>query len=305
MNKNILIVLLLTLAIVCIVFNDNITDTVLKNTSVQKTTSKSLDNSQNQPKLKGDSSSVQVNSPTDFDYMSKDEIYNIRKYYVKNSIFEFNKYEPSEDVFGQIIDNKPWVQTNICKNTKIEGYKKASEEARFINNPSIPVAIEYPFVFNGYPDEDWCIDPINNMIPESINFDGLNKIVTVTYNRLPFVINDTFSFYTFNGLNARDLGYKYAYIDNSKSTYKINFSNSDNISTQVTEFQNFIHLGSSCGVEGGCNNGSPRQPLLEFKQYDTDFENLDGEIYIKLWKKYPTSPEQEPDLVEKIILKEY
>ena len=47
---------------------------------------------------------------------------------------------------------------------------------------------------------------------------------------------------------------------------------------------NFIHLGSSCKVKGGCNNGSPRQEFVEFKNDTPDKEK--GKISITLTKKY-------------------
>jgi hypothetical protein len=91
----------------------------------------------------------------------------------------------------------------------------------------------------------------------------------------------------------------------AKSSFKPVFTDSDNIGTRAVEFQNFIHLGGSCGVEGGCNNGSLRQSYLEFKQAETDYSYSNGEIYIKLWRNEPSSVKNDADLVEKIIIREY
>ena len=127
-------------------------------------------------------------------------------------------------------------------------------------------------------------------------------MIIVKYYHLPFTTNNNPSFYTFNGVNARDLGYKYAYLDKKKSTYDVDFISSDNLSTGIQEFQNFIHLGSSCRHEGGCNNGSPRQHFLEFKSNETSYNYENRYIQIKLWKNKPKSPEDPADITERIIL---
>ena len=79
--------------------------------------------------------------------------------------------------------------------------------------------------------------------------------------------------------------------------------NEDNLGTSVHEFQNYIHVGGSCGREGGCNNGSPRQSFSEFKSNATKYNYQNREIYIKLWKSMPTSPQSPADITERIILK--
>ena len=254
--------------------------------------------------LAPDARDIQVNRPTALSGKSKSEIYNLRKAYVKNSIFARTGYEPSEAVFGGIESGKPWISADVCVDPSIglQRITGPSEEARFINNPTILVALEYPYIVR-YTDPDICASDRSEMIPQRITYSPSKKEITVTYYNLPFTTNNNPSFYMFNGVNARDLGYKYAYVDNSKSTYKVNFVNSDNISTGVKEFQNFIHLGGSCGHDGGCNNGSPRQPFLEFKSNETSYSAKNREIYIKLWKSMPNSPASMPDIVERIILK--
>ncbi len=306
--KNYIPIFLIILAVIIAIFsiktpkssifisnNDN------KNTSqIDKTTI-----AKNIPDNKNDTITIPINPPTELSYKLKENIYNLRKYYVKNSIFNTDNYEPSEAVFGNIVSGKPWIANDICKNwqtkaTKIDG---PSEEARFINNPAILVAIEYPFTFSNYEDPSWCKDPISTITPKSLTYNKSTKEITVTYEKLPFSTLGNKSFYTFNGLNAKDLGYKYAYIDKSKSTYDIDFSNEYNISSDIIEFQNFIHLGGSCNVPGGCNNGSPRQSYLEFKNEKSgNYETKNEIIYIKLWKHSPSSKDAKADITEKIIL---
>ena len=47
---------------------------------------------------------IYIAQPIPLSYKSKQEIYNIRKNAVKKSIFNYDYYEPSNEVFGQIED---------------------------------------------------------------------------------------------------------------------------------------------------------------------------------------------------------
>lgn len=256
--------------------------------------------------LASDTQTLTVNPLVCFSGKTKEQIYNIRKKAVANSIFANSNYQPSPSVFGGITSGKPWINANPCTEagTRHQGTREISEEARFIMNPNMLVAIEYPFHFSHYKSLDWCHDPVNQMIPEKIQYSKSKKEIIVTYNRLPFMapIGKPY-FYIFNGVNARDLGYNFAYVDNSKSTYKPYFTSQTNIGNTVIEFQNFIHVGSSCGIEGGCNNGSPRQYYLEFQDNFKEYKYRNREIYIKLWKNRPISPKSPADITQRIILK--
>lgn len=247
---------------------------------------------------------VPVNVPTELSGKSKKYIYKLRKNFVDASIFASSSYEPSESIFGQIEDGKPWVSFYACVNGSKQACKTdgPSEETRFINNPTMLVAIEYPF-FSASTDVQFCTDPITNLQPSVIKYSKAKNEIVVIYDYLPFTTNNNFSFYTFNGINARDFGYQYAYIDVAKSSYMPDFMSDSNMSTDIITFVNYIHVGGACRVEGGCNNGSPRQSYLEFKANVTEFKYQNREIYIKLWKERPASPAQKPDIVERIILK--
>lgn len=245
-----------------------------------------------------------VNSLVYLSGKSKSDIYRLRRKYVAQSLFAKPNYQPSEEVFGGIVDGKPWIDANPCSigSSRRQGTNSFSEESRFITNPNMLVAIEYPFSFSNQPS-NWCEDSINQLVPKEINYSKENNEIIVVYNQLPFMapVGNKW-FYVFNGLNARDLGYKYAYVDNSKSTYKPHYTDSTNISNSVIEFQNYIHLGGSCGYESGCNNGSPRQTYLEFQDNFTEYKYKYREIYIKLWKNRPASKNSPADITERIVL---
>ena len=244
---------------------------------------------------------IEVAQPIPLSYKSKQEIYNLRKNAVKKSIFNSEYYEPSEEVFGQIEDGKPWVSMNSClsmgnQKSIITG---ASEEARFILNPSALVQINFPF-------SNWCeqgqFKPYLHL--KNIKYIKDKNEVIVIYEKLNQDTLSNNSYFSFCGINARDLGYKYAYVDPQKSTYDLQFVNTSNISNRIVEFQDFLHTGGSCRHEGGCNNASPAQPMLDFEnshRANTPYE-YNKEIYIKLWKNKPSSPNERPDIVERIII---
>lgn len=241
---------------------------------------------------------IAVNYPVSLSYKTKKEIYDIRKKYVEKSIFANSSYEPSEEVFGMIVDNKPWYSFSICRKPSGEAQVDGpSEEARFIVNPSVLVGLEYPFLWSDRQDSAFCTNPKNLMLPTAVSYYKSKNEIIVKYAKFPFESKGGY-FYDFNGLNAADFGYRYAYVDLSKSTIKARFDEPENITNSVIEFQNFLHLGSSCGVSGGCNNGSPRQMFLEF--HVEDFSA--SEIYIKLWRSRPNSYNDRPDIAERIII---
>ncbi len=244
---------------------------------------------------------IYVAQPIPLSYKSKQEIYNIRKNAVKKSIFNYDYYEPSNEVFGQIEDGKPWISMNCCilKDNPRSNIAGASEEARFILNPTALVQINFPFSL-------WCkqgqYKPYIHL--KSIKYIKDKKEIIVTYEKLNQDTLSNNSYFSFCGINARDLGYKYAYVDSQKTTYNLQFVNSSNISNHIVEFQDFLHTGISCKHEGGCNNGSPAQPMLDFEnshRANSPYE-YNKEIYIKLWKNKPISPNEKPDIVERIII---
>lgn len=319
MNRfyNSLAFILLIMAILCLIYNKSISEKLGNLQENNQLTQEQLQTEQRNdtsitaetsytPENTGDIDiNIPVNKPVPLSGKTKAEIYKIRKGYVESSIFKNQGYEPSEEVFGQIADRKPWIANYIChqKNDDPLPTKGPSEESRFINNPTILLGLEYPFGFHDVTDYNFCDTDLSTLIPLSVTYNGKQKEITVEYQHLPFSTQNDHTFYQFNGINAKDLGYKYVYFDKSKSTYDIEFSEPSNISTDVYELYNFIHLGFACNVSGGCNNGSPRQSFVEFKNNNPGSE-IGKTIYLKLWKNRPKSPNQEADIVEKIIFRE-
>ncbi len=247
-----------------------------------------------------DDVSIYVQAPISLNGKSKQEIYNIRKQAVENSIFRNSNYTLSDEVFGQIEDYKPWISMNVCYIDNKADVTGPSEEARFILNPAILVAVEY--VYGAYCKEGGYVPSLQ---AKSVKYSKVRNELTVVYEKLPNETLSNSTEYSFNGINARDLGYKYAYIDKSQSTYDLIFTDKDtNISTTIAQFKDFLHTGGSCRHDGGCTNGSPHQPMLDFE--NSHAKNIPYKqnkvIYIKLWKQMPNTLQDKPDIAERIII---
>ena len=179
---------------------------------------------------------------------------------------------------------------------KIDG---KSEEARFINNTTALIMIEFPY------SRYWCDSIPKNyngeILPKSITFNKKSNTIYVRYNILKRIKSSrSYSF------NARDFGYSYMYVDLEKSTFVPDFVDKNkNVGNSVLELQNFIHKGSSCGRESGCNNGSPKQDetYFYFTKRMKKEENRVDKLHIKLWKEMPNSPNDPADITEIITFK--
>jgi hypothetical protein len=161
-----------------------------------------------------------VNSPAEFNDLRKDEIYNIRKGYVKNSLFASNNYEPNETVFGGIEDYKPWWGSQECRplnyngdyHESIEGDSKQSIQ---INNPNALVGLSSPYIPWDVEAEDFCTSEYAKFLPQSIKYDKKDKLIVAEYGvskRFPKIYvnisNERVRYpIQLSGLNALDFGY--------------------------------------------------------------------------------------------------
>ncbi len=279
--------------------SDNIVKTADNNQKSKKIYSHKI---KNKPNVTQEITYFHLNFPENFNNMTKKEILEKRKAAVASSIFANKNYEPKDFVFGAIEDKKPWISINMCNVNGVSNIDGFSEESRDILNPGILVSIDYPFHFssqNNYA-EKFCNSMKNFIFPLRAFYDKPNNIIQVEYLRLPF--KNQFDFYQFKGINARDLGYKYVYLDRDKSTYNLLFTNPDNVGNTIVKFKDFIHLGFSCGVEGGCNNASPVQNELDFRKNNNPDIKYPAYIYLKFWQNKPSSVNEVPDITEKIVI---
>lgn len=251
--------------------------------------------------------SVQVNPLSEYNYLTKKQIFDIRKNHVKNSLFSKEDYEPDTRVFGAIADSKPWWGTVTCGklnykgdyHERIEGASKVSAQ---MNNPDALVGLSLPFLpwDLGY-NKEFCTADYSKFLPISIQYSEENNLIIAKYkltkNFLKFRarVNGRNTRYPIqlSGLNALDFGYDYVYAYDTKniSMYDQNY----NVTDDLKIFRDYIHLGGSCKYKDGCNNISPMQNDLMFT-----VTALPAEINLKLWKKKPMNKYVKADMYYRI-----
>ena len=251
--------------------------------------------------------SVQVNPLSEYNYLTKKQIFDIRKNHVKNSLFSKEDYEPDTRVFGAIADSKPWWGTVTCGklnykgdyHERIEGASKVSAQ---MNNPDALVGLSLPFLpwDLGY-NKEFCTADYSKFLPISIQYSEENNLIIAKYkltkNFLKFraSVNRRNTRYPIqlSGLNALDFGYDYVYAFDTKNISM--FDQNNNVTDDLKIFRDYLHPGGSCKYKDGCNNISPMQNDLMFT-----VTALPAEINLKLWKKKPMNKYVKADMYYRI-----
>ncbi len=241
-------------------------------------------------------------------YKSRAEILNMRTNLVNQhaNLLE-NQYIPNLEIFGQIVDNKPWWGViGSCiygsGNRSIEG---PSEETRFLLNPFLLVGA------NSWSCEIFEEQKLTDSDLEKKDFPYFWQPTSLTYNlsanwarvvydvssfnnnlkKYQNLLKDNYEIRKFGliAYNARDMGFNYIYTAKSKS---VNVANNYNLK-QAIPILHMIHCGGSCGYSGGCNNMSPAMPEID----NLEFTQLPARCVVYLWKNAPSSISQKPDFV--------
>lgn len=260
----------------------------------------------------GEMKTLKVNQPSEYNFLTKKQIFNIREKYVKQSVFNNKNYQPSNEVFGQIVDKKPWWGLISCSelnyngdyHERIEGDSKVSVQ---MNNPNALVGLSLPYMpWRVEENMEFCTSEYAKYIPFSLKYNEKDKLIIAKYeltkNYLYFRTNingETKRFpIQLSGLNAKDFGFNYVWAYDSKNIKALNDEESS-VLKNVKEFRDFVHLGGSCKYHGGCNNISPMQNDLMIT-----VTGLPAEINLKLWKHKPSNKYNKADFYYKILFVE-
>lgn len=247
-----------------------------------------------------------INKPSDYNGKSKAEVLNLRKKFVQTSLFNKQDYEPDESTLGQIQDGKPWWGINqiVCSeynNPKFNKTEGLSAVSKHLNNPNMLVGTVFPFNFyKEYDSIGYCTANYSKTFPKKMEYIKDKNLIIATYDMDKRILKSYINwngrrrhyFLNLTGLNAKDLGYKYGYAIDLKN---IEMTEPVNISTDIHMFRDFVHVGASCGVPGGCNNISPHQTELDYRLL-----HLPAEMTIKLWKEKPMNPYMKADVYYRI-----
>lgn len=238
---------------------------------------------------------IPVNQMEELDFKTKQEIHDLRKRCVLAHGDLVASYEPSEAVFGQIVDRMPWwgiygIYGYGPGERSIEG---PSEESRFLLNPYLLVGLSErnAFITSAALDDTSAFYPK----PLRIRWQADASLETIEYN-----VTDHFLYVNGNhfyptdqrkldlvAYNARDLGFGHLYVDPDKSEGVV----WANRTGRAAPIRQYIHRGGSCGYPGGCNNMSPSQPELLI-----DVERTPAKAYIKLWRADPRNVNDHCDM---------
>ena len=248
---------------------------------------------------------ISINPPIELDNKTKAEVYALRR----SSVARYREliageYSPSEAVFGQIEDGKPWwgIEGHYCGGSRRRSTDGVSEETRFILNPFILLGLDEIQAWNV---EGSCT-PVYPK-PVSLQWFARDRRAKVTYavsdffrqrrsDGFPSSAADNAPLYLKN-INARDFGYEFVYLD-PYNTFNISRNGNARMFADSVQLLSFLHCGGSCRQPGGCNNGSPGEPDLQFT-----VNKLPATLCCKLWKNKPSAPQAEADFTFIIDLK--
>ncbi len=248
-----------------------------------------------------------INPPQEYNGFTKQQIYDIRKNFVKKSIFNTPQYSPNDEIFGRIVDGKPWWGINqiVCSPYKQKDFDRTtgiSAVSKYINNPNMLIQVMFPFNYNlEYDRIGYCSSEYSKTIPYQLVYLKKENLIIAKYKLDKRVLKSYLNwngekrkyFLNIVGLNAKDFGYNYAYAYNLKNMH---MTEKNNLSNKLTSFLDFIHLGGSCKHPQGCNNLSPYQANLDF-----ELDYLPAEMTIKLWKKKPMNNYTKADFYYRLV----
>ncbi|TAL31398.1 MAG: hypothetical protein EPN97_11105 [Alphaproteobacteria bacterium] len=237
---------------------------------------------------------IPLNPMMELNNRKKQDIYDIRRMYAeKYPQFMGSNYKPSDDVFGQIEDDRPWwgILGRSYYGAGENSIQGPAEASRFIANPLLLVGLD---TGHAVVVQKAGLKP-RPVYPEPLHLywqaDGalaMAEYDITTFKKDSADIGDgvcVSGHMMLVAYNARDLGYNFLYVDPAKSKY---FA----AKPHIVKIAQFLHKGDSCGYAGGCNNVAPVQPELNIV-----VTGLPATAYIKLWKAQPNSFSDPADMV--------
>lgn len=239
---------------------------------------------------------IRITPMREFSGMSAEEVLNLRKNAVKNSVVfsSIKNYKPNPDVY-QIEDGLQWISAyeiscNGSENNPDIG-RGDSRESVGILNPEMMFHIIVASLKS--KERNYCSDA-DYLIPYKLTYNPKTNTINSFINYTAFRDkHQSFRNIVPGDANAHDLGYNWVYADLSNN---IRYKYDDNISNRIIQTKGFYHRGYACGLPEGCNNYSPYEQGYEF--YLTD---LPAMINIKLWKSKPLTKNQKAELNYRMI----
>jgi hypothetical protein len=230
---------------------------------------------------------------------SKQDIYDLRTMLAMKypQLTGGASYKPSDDIFGQITDGKPWwgLLGRSFYGPGQNAILGDAEESRFIANPLLFVALDSGHAIVSRATKPIAVYPVpSNLAWQTDGKLGIVEYAVGSFMRASSLIGDETAaegHLELVAYNARDFGYGFLYVDPDNSPGVSGYKG-------VGPIRQFIHTGGSCGYPGGCNNMSPAQDEMQIS-----VTSLPAAAYIKLWKNEPSDPAAPADTVFVIKMK--
>lgn len=241
--------------------------------------------------------SIPLHPLEDYDFKSKADIYELRRRRVnEHPAIAGAGYKPSEAIFGEIVDGKPWwgIDGLIFQGPGAHSIDGMSRESVVLGNPFLLVGVGEP---TGHIVPGWSGPPAESVFPTplELTYAADMKSAKATYlvsNYLGYL--DTIR----SGLlpahpvhlkvyNARDFGFEFVHLDAGRSRNV----QAGRTTGRAVRIKQYIHMGGSCGHPDGCNNMSPSQ-----KELDVNVWTTPATVVMKFWRKEPMAVSEEADL---------
>lgn len=257
---------------------------------------------------------ISINRTACLNGFTRKQVYKLRTEMVlQHPELILGTYQPSESVFGQIVDGKQWwgIVGEFFYGPGQWSNVGDSEESRFILNPFLLASPELMgFSFYGSGKLRWKTDIDRSTLenakfpfycpPHDLKWYPQTASAEVTYSvsnylsllnkyaSRPLAIgkDSTFELIAYN---ARDLGFNYVFIPLNGS---VNIDNDHGELKAPLWLHQFIHCGNSCRYPGGCNNMSPAVPETD----DLRITKLPAQLKLLFWRHQPETVSETPDI---------
>lgn len=198
---------------------------------------------------------------------SRTALFEYRQRYVEaiNHLNIYPKnYQPSDTVFGSVVDGKPWKQKN----------------AFYISNPQLLIIATKPRFITpfGYQAPIW--NPTKEQKITHTPGKTIIRYYGATANHWMYWASiENIRLW---GVNARDAGFNFALLDLAQSKNVDNQQSGDMVHTAVP-LKGYFHYGTNVSA----NNLSPAYPAMRIKLKNYQQPTT---LNVKLWREKPTTP---------------
>lgn len=249
---------------------------------------------------------IPVSKPASLNYLTRKEVLKLRRDAVEMFPYLINgSYTPSEVVFGQIEDKKPWwgISGSAWYGKGSKSMEGPAEESRYLLNPYLLAGLnsgtcgiidqtkfndekelekpDFPFFWEPSKLTWWPGQGRAEVTYDVSDFQSRIAKYPATSDRKEYENRFMVVLY-----NARDFNLNYWRSSPTKSKNVVNAQ----AKGDTFWIEQMIHCGNTCGVAGGCNNMSPGRASTD----EWAYTSLPAELHVEMWKEKPADANAVP-----------